>query len=258
MNILRLSTLSLTLAIAVMTLGYVNPASAAKPDKNCDPDDGPVHASCKPDDPPASSNTYTVELSGRVFHFGPPAVNVTPNGKETDLFPASNLPLTFTRPTEPAEAVAAWNDRFAACVNLFGGPTPIDAPPEFTAPPGNWEITRPGGVRFNMNGIPFDESGNPLHYDENGDIVRDGGEGPQHWEVNVQLTGRTFFDSPNDTSWLPVGTGVSKDYEIFDFAITGGTVNGVRPKQGCVSGGRAPGAEIELGQQPHMLKITAN
>ena len=257
MNILRLSTLSLTLAIAVMTLGYVNPASAAKPDKNCDPDEGPVHASCKPDDPPASSNTYTVELSGRVFHFGPPAVNVTPNRKETDLFPASTLPLTFTRPTEPAEAVAAWNDRFAACVNLFSGPTPIDAPPEFTAPPGNWEITRPGGVRFNMNGIPFDESGNPLHYDENGDIVRDGGEGPQHWAVNVQLTGRTFF-SPNDTSWLPVGTGVSKDYEIFDFAITGGTVNGVRPKQGCVSGGRAPGAEIEPGQQPHMLKITAN
>ena len=31
MNILRLSTLSLTLAIAVMTLGYVNPASAAPP-----------------------------------------------------------------------------------------------------------------------------------------------------------------------------------------------------------------------------------
>ena len=31
MNILRLPTLSLTLAIAVMTLGYVNPASAAPP-----------------------------------------------------------------------------------------------------------------------------------------------------------------------------------------------------------------------------------
>ena len=49
MNILRLSTLSLTLAIVVMTLGYVNPASAGKPVKNCDPDEGPVHASCKDD-----------------------------------------------------------------------------------------------------------------------------------------------------------------------------------------------------------------
>ena len=41
MNILRLSTLSLTLAIAVITLGYMNVASAAKPD--CPGD----HPSCK-------------------------------------------------------------------------------------------------------------------------------------------------------------------------------------------------------------------
>ena len=41
MSILRLLTLSLTLAIAVFALGYVNPAFAAKPDR-C-----PDHPSCK-------------------------------------------------------------------------------------------------------------------------------------------------------------------------------------------------------------------
>ena len=46
MNILRLSTLSLTLAIAVMTLGYANVASAEPPDCT----DPSSHPSCKDDD----------------------------------------------------------------------------------------------------------------------------------------------------------------------------------------------------------------
>jgi hypothetical protein len=43
MNILRLSTLSLTLAIAVITFGYMNVASAGKPDCS----EGGDHPSCK-------------------------------------------------------------------------------------------------------------------------------------------------------------------------------------------------------------------
>ena len=45
MNILRLSSIYLTLAIAVFALGYSNPAFAAKPDCNADPS----HKSCKDD-----------------------------------------------------------------------------------------------------------------------------------------------------------------------------------------------------------------
>ena len=59
MNILRLSTLSLTLAIAVITLGYVNPSFAGKPGA-CNSD--PPHPSCKDD--PVSSITYRVALEG--------------------------------------------------------------------------------------------------------------------------------------------------------------------------------------------------
>ena len=48
MNILRLSTLSLSFAIAVFALGYVTPSVAEKPGA-CTSD--PPHPSCKPDDP---------------------------------------------------------------------------------------------------------------------------------------------------------------------------------------------------------------
>ncbi len=46
MNILRVSTLSLTLAVAAFALGFANPAFAEKV-KNCDPPD--PHPSCKDD-----------------------------------------------------------------------------------------------------------------------------------------------------------------------------------------------------------------
>ena len=68
MNTLRLSTLSLSLVVAVLTLGYANPSFAAP--KKCD--------RALPGTPGCGggNNTtgieYTVELMGRVFHFDPP------------------------------------------------------------------------------------------------------------------------------------------------------------------------------------------
>ncbi len=59
MNILRLSTLSLTVAIAVITLGNLNPSFAAKPGA-CN--EVPPNPSCKDD--PVSSITYKVALEG--------------------------------------------------------------------------------------------------------------------------------------------------------------------------------------------------
>ena len=50
MNISRVVTLSL--AVAVFALGYVNPASAVKPGANCDPAiPVPIHPSCAKEDP---------------------------------------------------------------------------------------------------------------------------------------------------------------------------------------------------------------
>ena len=52
MNISRVVTLSLALAVAVFALGYVNPASAVKPGANCDPKIPlPIHPSCPKEDP---------------------------------------------------------------------------------------------------------------------------------------------------------------------------------------------------------------
>ena len=63
MNILRLSTVSLTLAIAVFALGYVNPASAAKKGEDCTKEN--PHPSCSKDDPGGSGGepgTFTVKV----------------------------------------------------------------------------------------------------------------------------------------------------------------------------------------------------
>ena len=59
MKILRLSTLSLALAIAVFALGYVNPASAVKKGEVCEGEN--QHPSC-PDPDPNSSATFTVTV----------------------------------------------------------------------------------------------------------------------------------------------------------------------------------------------------
>ena len=93
MNILRLSTLSLTLAIVVMTLGYVNPASAGKPVKNCDPDEGPVHASCKDDGGGGGGGDTTTEVIGVHEHNGinPPTTAMlwAPTDVPTNADPAN-------------------------------------------------------------------------------------------------------------------------------------------------------------------------
>ncbi len=63
MNILRLSTVSLTLAIAVFALGYVNSASAAKKGEDCTKEN--PHPSCSKGDPGGSGGepgTFTVTV----------------------------------------------------------------------------------------------------------------------------------------------------------------------------------------------------
>ena len=69
MTLSRFSTMSLTLAIAVLALAFDNPASAAKPGANCDPDNPPVHPSCKVDGGDGGGDT-TTEVIGVHEHSG--------------------------------------------------------------------------------------------------------------------------------------------------------------------------------------------
>ena len=68
MNRLRLSTLSLTMAIVVMTLGYATPSFAAKPGA-CDQD--PPHPSCKTgDDTDGAAFNVDIGASGDALQGG--------------------------------------------------------------------------------------------------------------------------------------------------------------------------------------------
>ncbi len=138
MNISRLSTLSLALAIVVLTLGYVNPSFAGK---KCQED--PSHPSCKP--PADEGNTYTAELRG-AFVFGP--LEVTLEG-QNERFTA-DVDIVMTR--EDSTARATWDNVFSMpdpepC-DLFGIPGAVES---FTAfkkekPEKGWRIALPGGV----------------------------------------------------------------------------------------------------------------
>ena len=141
MHILRFSTLTLTVAIAVMTLGYANPSFAGK---KCTADS--KHPSCKP--PADAGNLYTVEGKG-AFVFGP--VPVTLEGQNSILRP--DVDAVMTRPIDGFETT--WDNVFSMpqadtgdpC-NLFGLPGAVDS---YTAHRKErhvkgWAVELPGGV----------------------------------------------------------------------------------------------------------------
>ena len=104
MNILRLSTLSLTLAIAVFALGYVNPSFAGKPDK-C-----PDHPSCKD----GGDAKYSVAISGDVL------------GNSVAGYPWSKGGGRNTINSPP------YNAGFLTDLSFFAA-LPVEPPPPFTA-----------------------------------------------------------------------------------------------------------------------------
>jgi len=109
---IRLSTLSLTLAIAVITLGYVDPAFTAKPD--CAHDNS--HPSCSDDGgggEPAAQ--YTAALTMGDFRFT--RMFVTPNKRGTSYRSVSST-LTMYRNADP-EGQSAWDEVFGWCNDLF-------------------------------------------------------------------------------------------------------------------------------------------
>jgi len=125
MNILRLSTLSLTLAIAVITLGYVDSASATPVD--CDPDLNSTHPKCKNEEATGGSITYKAALEGAfVFDF----LDFVTNSKGNELTLTPAKPIKIKRPNDGFETV--WNNVFTM---PNPGPCNLLVPvPEFTVP----------------------------------------------------------------------------------------------------------------------------
>ncbi len=245
MNISRLSTFSLAMAVAVFALGY-NTSFAGKP-VNGEHDHGD-------EDPPPPDNpiAYTAELVNPVFDettgFGAFIVDfvvddgsLITNRKQKSLLPDSPWALTFTRPTDP-DAADAWDRVFEACENFFGshpvegiGPTPMHVS-QFTVPAvaDNWEIAQTGGgggvVAVGMVNIEFDSNGVSTEVP--------GNENPVYFLIHLFFFGDYVFDGPKDP-WLPVGSN-SVRYDIVEVKIMGGTVPGATTKAGCVSEGSAP------------------
>ena len=92
MNILRLPTLSLAVAIAVLALAYANPSFAGKPDKNCDPDKGDIHPSCNDPDKPGNTQTELIFFTGDLegwAHVEGCCPNAGPNPRYTMVLPGA-------------------------------------------------------------------------------------------------------------------------------------------------------------------------
>ncbi len=113
MSIVRLSTLSLTLAVAVFAFSYTNPAFADKPSGN-------VH---NHDDDTGFPTGLTVQFSGGAFVSvndtgDPTSVGVT---AEAEVKLGGDEPLRMIRPGfDPA--LMSWNDVFDLCGLLGKSP----------------------------------------------------------------------------------------------------------------------------------------
>ncbi len=164
MNILRLSRLSLALAIAVITFGYVNSASAHKT--------GEQHNHGGGGD--ANSLTYTVDLRGTsvsfdhrgAFEFEPAdATSQRPATLDKGSLTGAGLDVVLKRAfgdvmcsgpmADEMGACSVWNDLFNLCGLLgpWGEVGPDESPPpstnldQFTVKSGDWSV-RKGGGRF--------------------------------------------------------------------------------------------------------------
>ena len=148
MNILRLSTLSLTLAIAVFALGYVSPSFADKPGSGpC----GQVHCDHGEENP--SDLAYTVNLIGPIpalpsvrgaFEFEGGAESVTLQFKGIEL--RGDVDVTIERPlVADANALVVWEEVFNLC-GLLGPDTDPSTTlvTDFTILRGDWVVGQGG------------------------------------------------------------------------------------------------------------------
>ena len=128
MNISRLSTLSLGLAIAVFALGYVNPSFADKP----------IGGEHDHGDDSEFPTGMTIQLSGGAFESVNPTLGVT---AEAEVKLSGDEPMRMIRPGA-GPALVSWNKVFDLC-GLLGSPGMPEVP-EFTAQDGRkgWEVAK--------------------------------------------------------------------------------------------------------------------
>lgn len=174
MNILRLSTFSLVLALAVVTLGYVGSASADP--KPCEP--GDPRGFCQSD--PGSTFDYTVDLVGPdlltpsvrgTFEFSGGAARAILESKGRTL--TGDEDVTMARAGANADcnamgdpdtsACMAWNSVFNLC-GLLGpdsdpSTTNVD---QFTVQRRDWSVSKGGGRRWISFGFTIDASDSPV------------------------------------------------------------------------------------------------
>ena len=222
MSNLRISTLSLTLATALITLGFVNPAYAAKPDKPC-----PGHPSC--DEGDGTAVVYTAELQG-AFVIG--TLVVTLEGQDDRLRPNEDAIMY----RDDSDDQAAWDNVFSmpdpdnmsepVLCNLFGPPGSVDS---FTAikkqkQVKGWRISRPGGVYVQFGGELPTAAGDLVHVGMQlrGDCEYSGGT----------LDCDPFLPDP-DVEYEPGrGNGISKIY-LTVFQIHAKALKGEPQIEGC-------------------------
>ena len=196
MNISRVTTISLVLAVAVLALAYANPLSAKG--KECS--DGDSRPKCD-DDPAASGLTFMVEMDGAFAMvesttsdgnelIGEREVTIVRPGFDPDPPPAgiAIACTSMTLDSPERNACVTWSNVFDVCdiykiSNIFNinGTDPY-GPDQFTTTPGRkgqvgWEIGKfGGGVRvyfFTTIQSPID----PLN----------------PWDVVLQLTSKCTY-----------------------------------------------------------------
>ena len=231
MNISRLSTFSLTLAIAVFAFGYVNPSFAAPPDKPCSP-----WPSCKDDGGGGGGIDYTAELKG-AFVFGP--LSVTLEGQDERLRHAFKVTISRDDGDSPEtwDNVFSMPDNEGVPCNLFGSSGTVA---EFTAPKKEkgvkgWWIAKPGGVGIRFRKIElFTNSGDPV-------------------DVGLDLIGNCAYSGGTDDScdaFLP-DPGEMSEISLVRFLIHAKAAKGTPAIEGCHDGSG------ELPPQHSTLVITA-
>ncbi len=185
MNTLRLSALSLSLALAVVTLGYATPAFADKPT-------GAGHNHGGEDGNGETSAVYTVQLTMGGFIFGP--VVVTPN-KRGNAYHSQDILDMSRPPAGDPDGQTAWDSVFSTCpellsdgngVVLIGGVTAGD----------NWTI--------NISGSKLDGS---VSNNPDSDILirfRDVvADGFPDVDIDFNLIGRIGLTNSTVTNFLP-------------------------------------------------------
>ena len=242
MNISRLSTFLLAMAIGVFALAFANPASAKGKGLVCEPGDPRPKCAF---DPPADDLKYRVEMDGAFVM----SQLTTADGNEL----LGDVEFTIYEPDLELDPLAAetWNNVWDVC-NIYG-PAPF-GPDAFTTTPDRkekvqWVVYKSGGgVRvffitsiqsridlFNPLGVVLQLTSNcAYHADQLNDFPDD-------------RTDRTLCDRP----FLPEGTGNQTTFDMQHFWNHADGKKGVAHAQPCHLG------EGELDPLHSTLTITA-